>query len=381
MSEKKKDEGPVKKHILDNIEKEKLRVKIIEETTNDLKTNAKYKRYFEKYHPISVGSFITRYASRKADFIIHGPMYKKMYFDKLNKFTEEAKKLFVMIQQEKLLQLQYRWNAEEIKIDGIESNYDFYPIYDDIYNCKLISPVIREEVDLFYGFVNSYEGEFHMSGYYAQNLVTFRVGWDEEGDLEAQGNVMPPYHLYRNNALGIKPLLKASLIRAVKEGCYTRAYHKEQQRLRGPQIPKAPTDTRPRLSIWNGEQKREFIAKYETQTLLNYYDAMMRDRGDEDMEDHVNLAMWHLDETNKRIPIAANADWRKALMKIANEDKRKKTAEALYVVYEEYMECLKNNVPFPQPEEGYADNGAYKKMKEMVLQGRELLGEPRDFNF
>jgi len=305
-------------------------------------------------------------------------MFKEQYYRKLNEFIKEAKKYFVMIQQDKLLRLQYEWNEGKIEIEGVKSNYDFYPLYDDIFNVKNISPVEKEEVDVLAQHGKTSTTEDWREDYHPIAHVSYRINITEE-DEKDEDNQLPPYHLFNINATGAKPLLKEALVKAKKEQHYIAIYHKEQERIRGPYVPATPSDPRPRLSNYDDKFTRDFIRKYEDQKLLNYYDAMMRERSNEEMEDDINLAVWHLEDTYERHPVEQNDDWREAIIAAANKSKKQKTADALYIVFEEYLKCRKDNIPFmPQEVE---KKEAFEIFKDQVLKGRALSGEPADFNF
>ncbi len=383
MSEENKKDEVVQQHILDDMEKQKLKIKIIEDTIHDLKTNEKYRKYFSRFRPDSVESFINYYATRKSDFAIHGPMYKEQYIRKCEKFITEAKKYFPMIQKDKLLRLQYEWNEGNLELEGIESNFDFYPFYDDIFSCKLISPVDMEDVDILSEYFRTHNDLYYHIDFYPHYLVNGLIELSEDNP-DYEEYQFTTYQEIRQAKRLEKPLLKESLKQAMKEQYYIAKCH-EAKRKANPEMyeTKHPVENRPMLSIHKYENVRKFIVKYENQELLNKYEAWYRAMNIEnDMDDKINMAVWHLRETGENHPLEANVNWTQSILEAADKSKKEKTALALYLVYEEYLESLKNNTPFmPITEEKKSYNDVWQRYKINVLDGREACGEPRDFNF
>ncbi len=385
MSKKKKKEEVIQPHLLKNIEKQKLRIKIIADTKADLKNNEKYKAYFAHFEPTSVDHFIERYASRKADFIIHGEMYKSMALQKASKFINEAKDYFKMIQQDKLLVFQYQWNEGNIKIEGIESNYDFYPLYDDVFNVDFISPVSKQDVDIMHDFIISHNDQGYNEFYHAPQLVSVRINLTEEkqGEPDYETVYLPHYYFFKRRRTGEKGISKDSLIQYRKEQKYMHIYHAEQARLREPQEQNLPDDPRPHLSFYNKEDVRKFISKFEEEKLLHFHDAYQREHDyEDDMDDKINMAVWHLQETDENHPLEPNDDWKQSILNAAQKSKKEKTARALYLVFDEYLQCRMNKTPFmPISQKEIENNEIWNSFKDNLLKGRELAGEPRDFNF
>lgn len=91
-------------------------------------------------------------------------------------------------------------------------------------------------------------------------------------------------------------------------------------------------------------------------------------------------------EIPERLPIGAHPDWRLALHHTWVSWRKQRLAAALRAVYAGYQARARAGTPHPSP---YKDDvslrpmlkKARKQVRELILKGREVAGEPRDFNF
>lgn len=91
-------------------------------------------------------------------------------------------------------------------------------------------------------------------------------------------------------------------------------------------------------------------------------------------------------EIPELLPIVAYPDWRLALHHTWVSWRKERLAEALRVAFADYQARARAGTPHPSP---YKDDAslrplqkeARKKIRNLILKGRELAGEPRDFNF
>lgn len=75
------------------------REKLTSEIEQDLKTNPKYKPFFEQYHPSSIKNFIQHYKSKKTSWIVWGDLYKSIEQKKILKYYAIANQKIWEIQQ------------------------------------------------------------------------------------------------------------------------------------------------------------------------------------------------------------------------------------------------------------------------------------------
>jgi hypothetical protein len=104
--------------------------------------------------------------------------------------------------------------------------------------------------------------------------------------------------------------------------------------------------------------------------------------------DEALVAFHTLVEAPLPVPIVTPAaDWRPALTLAVHELRRRQLLDALPLAYEEYCQRLALGLQLepPYPPSGYPDDlpepSSITYARANVLHGRELNGEPRDFNF
>ena len=81
------------------------------------------------------------------------------------------------------------------------------------------------------------------------------------------------------------------------------------------------------------------------------------------------------------MPLEAAPDWRAALRQAVVETRRQQLLAHLPQVFEDYQLRQAQGISHPEAKEPQWRNGTGKYIREYLLDGRELLGEPRDFNF
>ena len=86
-------------------------------------------------------SFKKLYADKKAYALLYGDLYERIENKMALKYKEMAEEHIWRIQQRKLFDLQCRWRAEEIKLDGVELTVDFRIWEKKIDECPFITPI------------------------------------------------------------------------------------------------------------------------------------------------------------------------------------------------------------------------------------------------
>ena len=109
----------------------------------------------------------------------------------------------------------------------------------------------------------------------------------------------------------------------------------------------------------------------------------MYDNPEEESMYWAKEAWYELKDCFESFPIAAGiTDWKEALITTAKQWTNTKIARNLHFFYEDYLFRNASGIANACDEEQVA---SYRKMadnhKETILLGRELSGEPRDFNF
>lgn len=97
------------------------------------------------------------------------------------------------------------------------------------------------------------------------------------------------------------------------------------------------------------------------------------------------MALIRLEEANEKIPVKAGKNWRQQIINASGNYIRRQIARALPDVFEDYKMKLNAGTPFEETTNNLKRQDDILKIvnrfKEHVLRGRELNGEPRNFNF
>ena len=393
MKEENKKENMPDDFTKKQIEDIKAEIDKSEETIRDLTNDERYKAYFEQFTPDSVKDFINYYAFYKSQLYRMGPFYKELEVNKPLKFKKEAREYLKLIQEEKLVRLQFEWNKENMVIEGIECNPDFYYYYTNEFECPFLSPVTKEEVDDLYAFLLS--DEFYCADYRSEQAYEFLFGeisrefediYNKDDDDQGEG--LHKYHYFLMKRHDLPSLSRESMIRAKKENVYIN-FGKDELRKKYRELdeemkknPRKDIDHRPRIYYHDNETMRKFITAFEEPNQLKYYDVIYR--FDKQGDDHrTDAAIDYLEKIKEQVTIQANDNWRTAIIEAAEKNKLEKTAKALYLAFEDYLKHIETKkTPFiknENPKQSAMSSRGYYRTH--LLRGRELASEPRDFNF
>ena len=165
---------------------------------NDLRTNPKYKSFFDNYHADSIESFIKHYGYKKAFWLEHGENFADLEERSLLHYSEKAFERLWDIQQKKLFNLQCQWRAGAITLPGIECTYDFYYWEHKIRECPFLTPVSNEEYELYRDYILT--PDFESS--------PLKIDWQNYDEIkeEYQNNdgisVTPEWYMFYDSRMG-----------------------------------------------------------------------------------------------------------------------------------------------------------------------------------
>lgn len=126
---------------------------------------------------------------------------------------------------------------------------------------------------------------------------------------------------------------------------------------------------------------RFFISTFENKELLSYYEAYLNWRQKDKYEEIENI-IHVLVREKELIPIQAHYDWREALKTAYKNYRAKKIAEHLPLAFEEYL--LQQSLGLRTETDNQHISGydsTRNHLKEAIMKGRELNGEPAGLNF
>lgn len=360
--------------------------KLEKEIEKDLRTNPKYKDFYERYHPASIENFIESYKKRKARWLKYGEKRIEDEQNRILKYKTFAKNILWQIQQVKLFNTQCLWRAEQLNIPEITICDEFMYWGKNIENCTFLPPITEDELSLFKDYVLTDSADIQTGDWY------FGIdGWQDYDEIKKTFEniddsefTAPEWYLYFYNHLGGAPCAYLPDIRGRKEEYYFDLCRTNSSRNKSAKTSTEPEDQRPYFTFYLDNNLSEFIDRFEDDTVKEY--AKMIDDPDDDPDDDVLYdAIDILEHAESRIElISGNLSWKDALIVTARRYAKQKIHEALDGAYQSYLQRTKLGIAFER-ENDESDLEFYKNIikvrKKDILIGRRLNNEPEDFNF
>ncbi len=355
------------------------------EYLDELNKNPKYIEEFEKYSPYSLDTFKSRYAAAKANISLYGNNYLKREEEYAMRYRVIAEKRFWDIQQKKLFDMQCKWRAEEIKIPEVVVSSEFEYWGEHISLCPFISPVTRQELELYMEFISSvpYDDKIEWVENW-QDYDEFLSFSNIENKMEWDSREYPLWYKFHDSRTKQNYFQSLPNIRGEKENFYInimrekrRKEWEEKEKIN----PNKNVDNRPWMGFFY-ENCEKFIEMFEDAKLLKLHKA--RDRWEELDEDRdLNNAKETLQIAGETVEMDYNENWRQGIIDAANGYRRKRILQELPKVYKDYNFRLSISLPFEDTHDRKHDIASIKveHRKEDILDAREINGEPRNFNF
>jgi hypothetical protein len=363
-----------------------------EEIRAALVKNEKFNKFIENIYPTSRDSFISEYARKKTHWLEFGPRHIKWNLRDDLQWTEDATSRIAEILQKKLFDVQCQWRAEKIKLPEVQITRDFYYWEANILNCPFIEPVTQEEIDLYLQYLagNNFE---HRQGWFErwQDYSAIKEAYASE----SENRNFPEWYDFHNGRTGHSAYLLLPDIRGDKEEFYldfwrTEAHRKDAEMKKEAESLKALTDAsgiapaddpdrRPWLNYDKSGWMTWFVNTFEdktTQEIFQQYGGEHPFSNKYDENIHSDLRL--LGDSGEPQPVEAWYDWKEAIHRAAEKYSIKKIMEAMPLAYEQYRMKIDLHIPFETPDIDRDNSMWYMKA---ILRGRELNGEPQDFNF
>jgi hypothetical protein len=363
-----------KKQIKQEIDSAAFQKKVEEELQNE----ERFKNYFEGFNPASVKDFITSYARKKASWFRSGDFYIQQNEAEDLQWLNAAEQHLEYIQQKKLFDAQCLWRADKITMPGIEICFDFIVWERNIMSCPCIEPISETDVELYLQYLQQNNVDSDMR--FFSDWQNYDL-WKAEHEDEENGN-LPEWYDFHNGRTGAGNYLLLPNMRGDKEEFYEKlAREKQRPEMEAKQAEWDKTrDKRPHVkSTYDKDFMDWFVATFEDKQTQEYYKARLRYNRNSGDKEHVNANIALLLKADEPISIEAHHDWKEAIERAVERYSIKKIAEFLPYAFERYQLNISMGV-------AQVDNTvAYKTMRqhsvELILEGREINGEPRDLNF
>lgn len=371
----------------DFTEKQAALKSIQEEFEKDILENPAYKEYFKKFSPDSVEAFYKQYVQHKIG-LVNG---WEFYIDEPSKvvaWRNSAKDMLELILHKKLFNQQLLWRAEKISIPEISVSYEFEYWDDNLELCPFLEEVTPAEISAM--------KQFLMSNNFADNTKWFMCSWQDyerimEQDDDGDRDFMPEWYEYYDGCMGTGALLLLPDTRGGKEAYYENIYYDWLRKNPQPLPPQPPDAVVPLpflmpLITYDGNAYTDFMEQFENDYLCKLHQGWLVEKHQKPDEyydeDAVSQAISDLEDADEPIYMEGGLVWYEAIIRCAQKFKNAKVADKLDDVYANYLakrELNLNKHIGPIGNLGQDKNNS--DMKERILKGRELNGEPPDFNY
>lgn len=358
-----------------NPEKEKLQKQAKERIVIEMSGDERFKTFFEQYRESSVKSFIKKYANHKSHQEVYGDYYTKLHERFLmNDWLKGAWSCLEQIQNKKLFDMACQWHAEEVAhMPDIDVSTDFIFVQKNILDYNFLPDITEEELAFYIQFLRNTQ--------HVMDLFGFRSGFGTVNDIREQyreeAETGIAYFDYHNTYTGNQNYLILPDIRGEKESVYVelaRAANREKYK----DLPKK--EEKAYLHA-DDEEIIKFALKFKDRKTANFIPEYNDWIGNND-DIIMSRALAYLDEIYPEIvPVATHANWQDAIYDAAMTHRQKKIGDLLPTVFQEYQMKRRSGIPITRPEELKSDYGLRSLYRDLVLHGRELKGEPRNFNF
>ncbi|MBF9223452.1 hypothetical protein [Hymenobacter ruricola] len=394
---------------------------------HELRTDPRYQPYLAGYEPASVEAFIKHYAAHKVKCLRTGPGMVKFRFHQVIEYQESAYERLFDIQQKKLFDLQVRWRAGEIALPGVLVGEQFNRWSRYIHACPWLPPITPAEFELYCEYLASPacrdvgDHPDHRRFDNWQEYDWMRAGWRQQQPhpptLEAHDDycAYPDWYAYYDARLGAPagyPFATHPNHKGERQEYYEDLYFADKH-TREPPAPYVPdprpsyydhapetADSAPDEYIEQDPARFEAFARAfepDPEPLIAYRRAWLRLQGSHHSHytERADTSRENLWAAPNPWPVAAHADWRLGIVAAAQELDRTRLLAALPAVFDDYQFRLATGLALAAPDayrayhdangpedddmEEYCATPTY--LTTAILGGRELAGEPRDFNY
>lgn len=298
----------------------------------ELHTRPCYRDFFDHYNEESVHAFIREYAARKTYYAIHGETKANEQSEAELKFRHWAEKYFAEIQQKKLFDLQCLWRAGKIKLDGIGSTADFWPLEYCIFSVPFLNPVTEHELSIYLDYLLT-EESVNSHEYRWQDYDFFK----HMSESNQPANI-PEWYRFYNKALDAESLLNGEDLIGKEERSILQSVKKEEEEAK-------EENSKPDLEF-NYNSLEFFVYTFEDRRTIRQFMAAERFHPEIDNNHLLNEAWNLLREADDDISIVKTGNWKSVLIETAGRYRKQKIAECMKDLFKEYQLRLKAGIPF-----------------------------------
>jgi len=349
---------------------------------NEFMNNKPFMKYLEEFRVGSSKSPIDDYITIRYRWFEHGNLFKDILEKERTKWIDFAFIGLGAILQKKLFDLQCLWRAKQITIPSINISKSFDKLERDIFNCDFLDPITEVEIAMYQDFLT--QGDFIFNDYEDfcdwQNYEVIKYDFE----CECFESMASAWYSFQNKITGNSKLFLLPDSKGIREQFYLdlvkshRYKMNPQEALKENQI----TDSRPFFNIYEDKILLHILKSFDTkeaQNLFEYYYEGFERRQD---ENEVYKSIFNeLIKVNEVVPIESHINFKEAIKKAYHRYKCKKIADHMPIAYEQYLLNRQFGFSIPSNSDSILWTMLILSVENTILDGRELSGESRDFNF
>ncbi len=342
--------------------------------------NPKMAAWLSKYRDEDVPNFLAEYHLGRQNWLAFGKSQVELEQYKLTQAMTEADEVIYSIQQKKLFDLQCLWRAEKEDIEGVRFSGDFARLEMEIATLDIITPISEEDIQVVKDYLLDYP--------WSKNKQVYN-GWQDYGLFideheESKQFGFPNFYAYvaeRTRSPKLWRLLPD--IRGKKESRYfvaaLKARYEKSPKEKQAVAELEPVDARPMLYV-HSPMEAEFAKLFDTYATNECRKGFYTKRGDKDFE--LEAALETLKYAGEQVKVEEGIYWLDAIKQAAFRYEREQLVAAIDGAYENYLFRRKMGISQAKPDLSRSPwVGDPEGRGKEILDGREALGEPRDFNF
>lgn len=367
----------------------------------EIENNKEMQQFFSNYRSNSIESFINSYINEKFNAYKYGDMYIKIAEQERTKWIDMAHDHLAIILQKQLFDLQCLWRADEIKLEDINISYDFKHWEDDIFNCPFLKTITTEDIKMYQAFLEivSFDFSEHAELEDWQDYDQIIDSYETSQENEVLIPLWYHYHYTQTNSFH---LLSLPNNKGEKEEFYSQLWFnklnqdrkedlekKANETLAAQQATKndnnsasAPStpisDSLPFLNSFDKKLMIQLFKDFEDNDMFLKYKYYKEGVGEGIDNSRYEELFAELLEMKEPVPVEENSDIRDAVQLAYDNFLAQKVIQFLPTAHEQYLFNINMGLSIKAKKTtNYSDSF----FVDAILNGRELNGETRDFNY
>ncbi len=378
-------EDAQKKRFDDEVSEAKAKADYYEQVMTALNTEPRYQEFFRNYPEEEVAVFKKDYAQKRVRWHFNKSDSLALKAKFSNRFREYCQNAFEQIQARKLFNIMSLWMSKQLDVTGTEVSYDWYAWTRNVFNCPHVSPITKEEVDVFLLFLAEADDNYSIrSSFFPVELLYFLEDEDKKGsqrwdkdeyDCDYHYNAWFRFYDQHYYAHHFKDLPGTRINLEFK---YLRHYNKVMD------SKKTTVGTQPSPNmVFYHKEKETLFNQFENIDFKHFYWAKKKVDEEFDFASSINIDVIHLTEENIIIPIEHHDDWREGVKIACEKYHRSMVKRIIWDVYDEYLDKMATKDNFEdwgmKPSD-YSETDRADRI-ERIIKGRAFMGEPANLDF